>query len=57
MIECEADIDSRQIKVSVVDGVVTLSGEVSTWSTSFDIEDTARYTSGVVGFKNNLLVE
>lgn len=45
------------IKVDVADGVVTLSGEVPTWSISFDIENTARYTSGVAEVKNNLVVE
>jgi osmotically-inducible protein OsmY len=47
----------NNIKVDVVNGVVTLSGEVPTWSISFDIEDTARFTSGVTEVKNNLTVE
>jgi osmotically-inducible protein OsmY len=47
----------NNIKVEVKDGKVTLSGPVPTWSISFDIEDTARYTSGVVEVKNLLSVE
>ena len=45
------------IKVEVKDGVVTLTGLVSTWAISFDIEDTARFTSGVVEVKNKLTVD
>jgi len=45
------------VKVEVKDGVVKLTGSVPTWSTSFDIEDTARYTSGVVDVKNRLSVD
>ncbi len=45
------------VTVEVLDGIVTLSGSVPTWSTSFDIEDVARYTSGVVEVKNNLTVD
>jgi osmotically-inducible protein OsmY len=45
------------VKVEVKDGKVRLSGSVPTWSISFDIEDTARYTAGVVDVKNNLAVD
>jgi osmotically-inducible protein OsmY len=49
--------DMKNIDVMVKDGVVTLSGSVPTWTTAFDIEDIARYTSGVVDIKSNLSVE
>jgi osmotically-inducible protein OsmY len=47
----------EKIKVEVAEGKVTLAGSVPTWSTSFDIEDTARFTTGVVEVKNFLTVE
>jgi len=47
----------NNIKVDVADGVVNISGQVPTWSVLFDVEDTARFTSGVVEVKNNLAVE
>jgi osmotically-inducible protein OsmY len=52
------DVDGiNAINVKVKNGIVTLSGSVPTWSTAFDIEDTARYTSGVIEVKNVLSVE
>jgi osmotically-inducible protein OsmY len=50
-------VTTDDIKVTVKNGVVTLTGSVSTWDLSFDIEDTARYTTGVTGVKNNLSVK
>jgi osmotically-inducible protein OsmY len=47
----------NKIKVDVSDGVVTFSGSVPTWDIYFDIEDTARYTAGVTGIKNELIIE
>jgi len=47
----------ENIRVKVKDGVVTLSGSVPTWDVYFDVEDTARYTSGVVEVKNRLRME
>ena len=46
-----------KIQVEVHNGVVTLSGTVPTWSTAFDIEDTARFTEGVIDIKSRLEVE
>ena len=45
------------LKVDVSDGIVTLKGTVPTWSIAFDVEDTARYTAGVIDVKNDLAVE
>lgn len=45
------------IRVEVGNGIVTLTGSVPTWSTAFDVEDTARYTEGVVDVKSRLEVE
>jgi osmotically-inducible protein OsmY len=47
----------ENVQIRVKDGIVTITGSVPTWSTSFDIEDTARYTAGVVGVKNHLAVD
>ena len=48
-------LDRLQIKVNR--GVVKISGTVPTWSISFDVEDTARYTAGVIDVINNLTVD
>ena len=45
------------VAVEVKDGKVTLRGSVPEWAISFDVEDTARYTAGVVDVKNNLTVD
>lgn len=45
------------VSVAVKDGKVTLNGSVPEWDISFDIEDTARYTSGVADVRNNLTVD
>ena len=45
------------VKIEVKDGKVTLTGSVPSWSISFDVEDTARYTSGVSDVKNKLTVD
>jgi osmotically-inducible protein OsmY len=45
------------IDVKVKDAKVTLTGSVPTWAISFDIEDTARYTAGVVDVTNKLAVD
>lgn len=47
----------ENIKVEVKDGVVTFSGTVPTWETVFDLEDTAKFTSGVTDVKSKLTVE
>jgi osmotically-inducible protein OsmY len=46
-----------KLSVEVKDGVVALSGRVPTWTAYFDVEDTARFTAGVVDVKNNLEIE
>lgn len=56
-LERMAVIGLDKIKVDVSDGVVTLSGSVPTWDVYFDVEDTARYTSGVTAIKNELIIE
>jgi len=50
-------VPSDTVRVEVKNGVVTLSGSVSTWDLAFDVEDTARYTAGVIDVKNQLNVE
>jgi osmotically-inducible protein OsmY len=47
----------QNLKVEVNEGIVTLKGTVPTWSIAFDVEDTARYTAGVIDVKNDLAVE
>jgi osmotically-inducible protein OsmY len=47
----------ENIQIDVKDGVVTLSGTVPTWDTAFDLEDTARYTGGVIDVQSKLEVE
>ena len=47
----------EKLQVKVKDGIVSLSGTVPTWSIKFDVEDTARFTSGVIEVKNHLSVE
>jgi osmotically-inducible protein OsmY len=50
-------VTTDKVTVKVSQGVVTLSGSVATWDLAFDIEDTARYTTGVTGLKNQLTIE
>jgi osmotically-inducible protein OsmY len=47
----------ENVKVEVKGGKVTLTGSVPEWSISFDVEDTARFTAGVVDVKNKLIVD
>jgi osmotically-inducible protein OsmY len=47
----------ENLDVKVKDGIVTISGSVPTWDTAFDVEDTARFTFGVVDVKNRLAVD
>jgi osmotically-inducible protein OsmY len=47
----------ENLKVDVSEGIVTIKGTVPTWSIAFDVEDTARYTAGVIDVKNDLAVE
>jgi osmotically-inducible protein OsmY len=47
----------ENVKVEVKNGRVTLTGSVPDWETSFDVEDTARFTAGVVDIKSKLMVD
>jgi osmotically-inducible protein OsmY len=52
------EIDGLEnVKVEVKNGRVTLSGSVPDWDTSFGVEDTARFTAGVVDVKSKLIVD
>lgn len=46
-----------KLGVEVTNGIVKLSGSVPTWSIYFDVEDTSRFTTGVVDVINNLTIE
>ena len=50
-------IDTGSIEINVEQGVVTLSGKVSSWTAYHDIASAARYLVGVVNVQNNLVVE
>lgn len=50
-------IDVNNITLKVENGTVTLSGIVPTWSLFIAMEDTARFTGGVTGVRNLLIVE
>ena len=56
-IELNSGVDVNKVDVRVENGVVTLSGVVPTWGMYFAVEDTARYTPGVVDVANRLEVE
>lgn len=47
----------EHLKVEVKEGIVTLAGSVPTWDTAFDVEDTARFTAGVIDVRNRLAVD
>lgn len=53
---CTADIDPRQIKVFVVDGIVTLKGTIDAYWKKSRIEDLASSIDGVLEIKNELRV-
>lgn len=48
------DLDINLVDVTVVKGVVTLSGTIPNWSTLQDVEIIARYTAGVLDVINEL---
>jgi osmotically-inducible protein OsmY len=56
-LEWEPSIDERRIGVSVVDGVVTLSGEVSSYAEKWKAERVVERVEGVRGIANELEVE
>jgi len=53
----DATASTESINVEVVNGVVTLSGTVPTWTIYLDAEDTARHTPGVRSVRNQLAIE
>ena len=55
-LEWEPSVDERRIGVSVVDGIVTLTGEVGTYSERWKAERTAERVAGVKGIANELEV-
>ncbi len=55
-LEWEPSIDARQIGVSVVDGIVTLSGEVSSYTEKWRAERVAERVAGVRGIANEIQV-
>jgi len=50
-------VDVNNINLKVENGLITLSGIVPTWSMYIAMEDTARFTAGVTGVRNLLIVE
>jgi len=50
------DINPDGIDVEVKDGVVYLSGAVSDWRAYQAVQDTARYSPGVVDVENQLII-
>ena len=56
-LEWEPSIDERRIGVSVIDGVVTLTGEVSTYAEKLKAERAVERVAGVRGVVNELKVQ
>jgi osmotically-inducible protein OsmY len=56
-LEWEPSVDERRIGVSVVDGIVTLSGEVTSFSERWNAERAVERVSGVRGIANELKVK
>ena len=55
-LEWEPSIDERLIGVSVIDGIVTLTGEVGTYAEKWKTERTVERVSGVRGIANEVEV-
>jgi osmotically-inducible protein OsmY len=55
-LEWEPSVDERRIGVSVVDGIVTLTGELSSYAEKWKAERTAERVAGVKGVANELEV-
>lgn len=55
-LEWEPSVDERRIGVSVVDGIVTLTGEVGSYGEKWKAERTVERVSGVRGIANELEV-
>ena len=56
-LEWEPSIDERRIGVSAIDGVVTLTGEVSTYAEKLEAQRTVERVAGVRGVVNELKVQ
>jgi osmotically-inducible protein OsmY len=56
-LEWEPSVDERRIGVSVVDGIVTLTGEVSSFGEKWRAERAVERVSGVKGIANELEVK
>jgi osmotically-inducible protein OsmY len=55
-LEWEPGVDERRIGVSVIDGVVTLTGQVSSYAERWKAERTVERVTGVPGIANDLEV-
>ena len=56
-LERNVSVDTTRMTVDVGDGVVTLRGSVPDYATYHTAEDAARYTSGVLDVRNQLVIE
>ena len=56
-LEWEPSVDERRIGVSVIDGVVTLSGEVGSFAEKWNAERAVERVAGVRGIANELEVQ
>ena len=56
-LEWEPSVDERRIGVSVVDGIVTLAGEVTSYSEKWRAERAIERVEGVRGIVNELVVK
>jgi len=55
-LEWEPSVDERRIGVSVIEGIVTLTGEVGSYVEKWNAERTAERVKGVRGLANDLVV-
>jgi osmotically-inducible protein OsmY len=56
-LEWEPSVDERRIGVAVLDGIVTLAGEVGSYSEKWRAERAVERVEGVRGIVNNLVVK
>lgn len=56
-LEMEPSIDERRIGVAVLDGIVTLTGEVRSYAEKWQAERTVERVAGVRGVVNDLVVK
>ena len=56
-LEWEPSVDERRIGVAVVDGIVTLTGEVSSYAERWNVERAVERVSGVKGIANEITVK